>query len=63
MASWGVMDFAGGIVVHATAGNGGIGCCYRGWQAAQFSFLCAATTQPYFDNDRGLYVVGRLVRL
>lgn len=62
IAGWGVMDFAGGIVVHATAGTAALVAAIVIGKRRSFLPLCSPT-QPYFDNERGPYVVGWLVRL
>ena len=64
MADWGVMDFAGGIVVHATAGTAALVCAVMvGRQAPPFPAKPDPAAQPGADDDRRQHAVGRLVRL
>ncbi len=63
MWDWGVLDFAGGTVVHINAGIAGSG---RGPGARQAQGLPDdrhAPEQPGLHPDRRLHALGRLVRL
>ena len=61
MAGWGVMDFAGGIVVHATAGTAALVCAVMVGRRRSFPAERQPTTQPGPDDDRRRDAVGRLV--
>ena len=62
MAAWGVLDFAGGIVVHATAGTAALVCALVVGKRRGFP---ASTQPPQCGSDNGwcVHAMGRLVWL
>jgi Amt family ammonium transporter len=59
LASAGILDFAGGTVVHINAGIAGLVCCLVLGKRTGLD----GAAQPRADHDRRLDAVGRLVRL
>ena len=57
------MDFAGGIVVHATAGTAAIVAALMLGKTQSFPTSLTPPHSPRANNDWRLYVVGWLVRL
>ena len=62
LAERGVMDFAGGLVVHATAGVSALLIARELGPRRGFPQGAEAAAQPRPDDDRRGYAVGRLVR-
>ena len=63
LGAMGVMDFAGGTVVHINAGIAGLVCALVLAQAQGAGQHQHGAQQPGLHHDRGQPVVGRLVRL
>ena len=63
LARLGVLDFAGGLVVHATAGTSAIVIARMLGSRQGFPARAQAAAQPVDDHDRRRHAVGRLVRL
>jgi Amt family ammonium transporter len=63
LASWGTIDFAGGIVVHTTAGVSALVAAILVGPRDGFPHRLEPAAQPGHDNGRGRHAVGRLVRL
>ncbi len=59
----GVLDFAGGTVVHINAGIAGLVCCDRARQTAGLRHREHGAAQLDAELDRRFAAVGRLVRL
>ena len=59
----GVLDFAGGLVVHLNAGIAGLVCCLVHRQAPGLRHRIHGAAQPGAHPGRHLAAVGRLVRL
>ena len=59
----GVMDFAGGTVVHLNAGMAALVCALVLGRRKGFPDIADAAAQHDDDGDRRLHAVGRLVRL
>ena len=63
LGDWGVLDFAGGTVVHINAGVAGLVCALVMGKRKGFGTENMAPLQPRLRRDRRLAAVGRLVRL
>ena len=63
LGDWGVLDFAGGTVVHINAGVAGLVCCAGAGQAQGLRHREHGAAQPRAQRHRRLAAVGRLVRL
>ena len=59
----GVLDYAGGTVVHINAGIAGLASCLVLGKRLGYGRESDAAAQPDFDADRRIASVGRLVRL
>ncbi len=60
---WGVLDFAGGTVVHINAGIAGLVGCLHAGQAQRLPDHADGAAQPRLHPGRGRAAVGGLVRL
>ena len=63
MFDWGVLDFAGGTVVHISSGISGLVAALDDRQAQRLSQDAVRAAQPGLHGDGRLDAVGRLVRL
>ena len=63
MAGWGVMDFAGGIVVHATAGTAALVCAVMVGKRRHFPQSQIPPHSPALTMIGASMLWGRLVRL
>ena len=63
LATAGVLDFAGGTVVHLNAGIAGLVACYRARRAARLRHRQSRALRSVARGDRHRPALGRLVRL
>ena len=63
LGDWGVLDFAGGTVVHINAGVAGLVCALVLGKRTRLRHREHGAAQPGLLGDRRLAAVGRLVRL
>jgi ammonium transporter len=63
MWDWGVLDFAGGTVVHINAGIAGLVACIVLGKRKGYPTAAIGSAQPGLHPDRRRPAVGRLVRL
>ena len=61
LAKMGVFDFAGGLVVHTTAGVSALVIAYSLGISKRFSQKFQSSSQPCISYDRSLYALGWLV--